>query len=79
MVIEISLPHRGEQKQEIISVIEDIARRSYDYQHDGLDVEYIDYGNWTKCRFTFYTDKCDQPQRTKQTLREIEKLLEEYI
>lgn len=79
MVIELSMSHGEEQKQEIISAMEDIARRSYDHQHDGLDVECVDYGNWTKYRFTFYTDKCDQPQRTKQTLREIEELLEEYI
>lgn len=59
--------------------IRDILRSSYDYQTD-----HIFYDSYVQLhkeyhQIIFYLDECDQPARTRETLRKLQDLIVDYL
>lgn len=57
----------------------DIMHSSYDYQTDHIFYDDYVQQNSRYYEFTFYLDECDQPARTRETLRKLQDLIEDYL
>lgn len=59
--------------------IREILRSSYDYQADHIFYDpYIERGTEYH-KIIFYLDECDQPARTRETMRRLQDLIEDYL
>lgn len=59
--------------------IREILRSSYDYQADHIfNIDRVQ-NRIEINEITFYLDECDQPARTRETMRRLQDLIEDYL
>lgn len=63
------------------SDIDDICQSSDDYQNGGMECKTYFSATHDAAHtiFTFYLDRCDQKDRTRETMRKIQLLIEKYM
>lgn len=80
MIVEIRLKVNTEREKDPAETIVKILQNSYDYQQNNLDFDLQKFSDKQNVfTFTFYFNECDQPARTRETMREIQDLILEYL
>lgn len=59
--------------------IRDILRSSYDYQTDHIFYDSYVQLHIEHHKIIFYLDECDQPARTRETMRKLQDLINDYL
>lgn len=59
--------------------IRDILQSSYDYQTDHIFYDSYAQLHTEYHKIVFYLDECDQPARTRETLRKLQDLIGDYL
>lgn len=81
MTVTISLAHgTNSLKESPTNRIREILHGTYDYQNDHIFYdEYTTNDGTEHYQIIFYLGECDQPARTRQLLRDLENLIEDYL
>lgn len=67
------------QKESPGKKIYEILHGSYDYQTDHIFYDAYEQDGFEHHRISFYLDECDQPARTRETMRKLQDLIEDYL
>lgn len=67
------------QKESPEKKIYEILHESYDYQTDHIFYDSYETKNSEHYVIRFYLDECDQPARTRETMRKLQDLIEDYL